>query len=317
MTTTSEQFQAERDSSLGGSDAASILGVKGAYGTPLSVYLEKVEGKRTEESEWMRQGTALEPLLRSAYEKRNGRAIALPEFVRHEAHPFIGGHVDGTTSDKRIWEGKVVRRLNDDWGEPGSDQVPAKFLVQVQHYMELARSHGQPMEFADLTVRDLGSATDYDYTIAGNAEWCGDVLVPTLVAFWNDHIVPRVPPDPGVGEAKDRYPTTVANNYVEATDELVAKWDIYLGILDSQRDVVKVLAEMRHEFEMAMGEEGDHLVRPDGVVLCTWKNGKPRTTIDTKALKSQYPEVYERLAKTSDTPTRTFLAKLTNNGGDE
>jgi predicted phage-related endonuclease len=323
MTTTEAQFQAERVSSLGGSDLANILGLDDAFGSPLSTYMEKVEGKFTEPTDAMEEGTALEPVIRAKYCRRTGLVVHPAPFQRHPEHPFVAGHPDGVAGwpdvpPDRMWEAKRVGSTKG-WGEEGSDQVPKRVAAQVQHYLHVWNEihPDNLLDFSDVTARDKMSMKERDYRVPYSREWCMDVMVPTLVSFWHDHIAPRVPPEPGVGEAKDRYPTTVANNYVEASDALVVKWDEYLDLIQVQAHVKERIAARRHEFEMAMGETGDHLVRPsDGVVLCTWKNGKPRTTIDTKALKAQYPEVYERLAKTSDKPTRTFLPKLTNNGGE-
>ena len=43
-------------------------------------------------------------------------------------------------------------------------------------------------------------------------------------------------------------------------------------------------------------------------ILATWKLGKPSKRLDTKALKSAHPDIYEEFAKEGK-PSRRFLIK--------
>ena len=84
------EFQEERLSGLGGSDAAAIAG-ENPYKSALQVYMEKVGLHKVEETEAMYWGTAIEPAIRTRYEKvaadRYGDKVVVippPLFYRHQ-----------------------------------------------------------------------------------------------------------------------------------------------------------------------------------------------------------------------------------------
>ena len=88
MGLTAEQL-ATRSTGLGGSDAAVACGVS-RWKTPYQLYLEKRgEVPPIEQTEPMRWGHLLEPLVRQEYSERTGRVVRLPsDTLRHPEHTF-------------------------------------------------------------------------------------------------------------------------------------------------------------------------------------------------------------------------------------
>jgi len=147
------QFHADRLTGLGGSDAAAALGVS-PWKTALELYLEKRgELAPFEGNEATRWGMLLEPVVRQEYAERTGRIVRVPEGVLRAAgnRDFMLAHPDGITDDGRLYEGKTARSP-EGWGEPGTDQVPQGYLLQVQHYMLVTA-----MPVADIAVLIGGS----------------------------------------------------------------------------------------------------------------------------------------------------------------
>lgn len=122
---------------IGGSEAAAVLGVS-PWMSRLGLWQLK-RGLRQSDppSERMRWGTRLEPVIIAAYEEERGVTVnRYPESVVHPSYTFMRGIPDGWTADRLI-EVKAIGRLSDDWGPDGTDQVPAHYFAQVQHYMAL------------------------------------------------------------------------------------------------------------------------------------------------------------------------------------
>jgi len=169
MSLTAEQLE-ERRQGIGGSEAAAALGLS-PWKTAIELYEEKRAGSPLsviEPNEAMRWGVILEPVIRQEYANRTGRSVTVPEkSLASSAHPFMLATLDGIAHSvgevDRLFEAKTARS-GFDWGEPGTDQVPQHYLLQVQHYMVVTG-----LELADLAV--LIGASDFRiYEIAADPE---------------------------------------------------------------------------------------------------------------------------------------------------
>jgi putative phage-type endonuclease len=139
MSLTAEQLQV-RATGIGGAEAAAALGLSKRQ-TMLELYMEKRgEFPRREppDEEVIWWGRALEPVVRQKYAEKTGRTIVLPAgSLVSEKHPFMVGHVDGLIyGEHRGYEGKTAYQSTG-WGEEGTDEIPADYLLQVHHYLTL------------------------------------------------------------------------------------------------------------------------------------------------------------------------------------
>lgn len=129
-----EKQREQRRKHIGSSDMAAILGLD-PYRNAMDVYLEKT-GQVQEsggENEFMRTGRLLEePILQFASEElgvkiRRNQYRSLPEF-------HLGANIDGLLEDTgEPVEAKSVHSFSTqrkDWGEPWTDQVPARVIIQ-------------------------------------------------------------------------------------------------------------------------------------------------------------------------------------------
>lgn len=133
-----QQFHQDRLTGIGGSEAAAALGVSDRY-TALDLFLMKRGAVMPfEDNAATRWGRLLEPVVRQHYAERTGYTVTQSKtMLRHPKHEFMIGHPDGFTLDVgRGYEGKTAR-TDRGWGEPGTDQIPQDYVVQVQHYMVL------------------------------------------------------------------------------------------------------------------------------------------------------------------------------------
>jgi putative phage-type endonuclease len=132
------QIYEERKKGIGGSDAPAVLGVS-PWCTPYQVYLEKTGqiDRSLEDSESMFWGRTLEPVIRQRYADVTGRRVIIPDrILRHPGFGFMIGNLDGIAQDNRVLEVKTAR-TPEGWGEPGSNEIPDPYMIQVQHYMAI------------------------------------------------------------------------------------------------------------------------------------------------------------------------------------
>lgn len=132
---------AERQNSLGGSEAAVALGIS-PYAAPIDLWIEKTTGRRqivqTEAMEW---GKILEPVILAKYEERTDfRVVDHQLFARDASCPWMTATLDGIArypDHNRVVEVKTASVYADGWGPDGSDQIPDPYRVQVMHQMAI------------------------------------------------------------------------------------------------------------------------------------------------------------------------------------
>lgn len=181
----------ERASGIGSSDAAAVAGVS-PYQTPYEAYLRKTgELPPQEETQAMRWGTYLEPIIADIYEEETGRKLMRPSpMYRHPGRPWAFASLDRVCQD----DGRVVEiktagiHQADKWGQPGTDQIPDQYVIQVAHQLMVT-----DRDVADVAV--LIAGTDFRiYTLARN-EALEERLWEIEEEFW-ERVQLRMPPEP-------------------------------------------------------------------------------------------------------------------------
>lgn len=290
----------QRRTGIGGSDAAAVLGVS-KWRTPLSVWLDKTgQSDGSAETEPMRWGTLLEPVIKQEYAERTGREVIAPGFLRHHQHQFMVANVDGITRDDRVVEVKTSRSA-DGWGEPGSDQVPEDYLLQVQHYMAVTE-----LPVADIAVL-IGGSDFRIYTVPADAELQA-MMVDAEAAFWRT-VVDLTPPAPvSFADAVAMYGRSARKDSVT-----VATHDVLTALASlhaTRAHLAEVEAREEEQKAIIMKAMGEHdtLVDAAGKVLATWKLSAAPKRFDAKALAAAHPDIHAAFLKEGEA-SRRFLIK--------
>lgn len=290
---TPEQL-ANRKSGIGGSEVAAILGLS-PWRTALDVYLDKVgDGTPQVEHKRMRRGSALEPLILAEFERRMGveidRLPYSPEPLRSPLYPWMLANLDGRMGSDTIVEAKTSFSA-DGWGEDGSDEVPPYYQTQAAHYMEVTGANvcflpalfgldgldWRPVDQDDGSViwtPQIAEDADFRiYTIVRDDAFIAD-LIEVERAFWHDHVLARVPPDPvTAADAKKLWPRDNGSR-IELPDEIAAQ----VEYLKELRQEIKAL-EVRDKaicdaLKIAAGEA--LTLSHNGIDLATYKWQKRR-----------------------------------------
>lgn len=181
----------DRQTGIGGTDAAAIAGV--GFATPEQVYADKLATQPAdrEPTERMRLGTYLEPFVARRYAEAVGLPVEVPlrpRVVRHPAAPWRLCSPDAVlhrdARHARLLEFKCVfGPPGGEWGEPGTDQIPDGYLVQVQHSLDVCRAAGAVTEdAADVAVLFVGFELRV-YRVSLNPDLLGP-LVDLEREFW-------------------------------------------------------------------------------------------------------------------------------------
>lgn len=220
----------DRATGIGSSDIAAIVG-QHPYRTPYSVYAEKVGQLVVPQNERMLWGKKLQRIVAEEWGQRNKVAISwLDETYRTKPEYFMAtpdakcvgtvgnGDVEGIEVKTADW------RQRDLWGEPGTDSIPAWYLLQCQW-------QAMVMGWKRVYVPVLFGGNQLEsYTVEFDPA-LAEELAKRAEAFWTNHVRALEPPEMDWTEAakasiRQRFPKAVSPEYRDATtveDELVAQ----------------------------------------------------------------------------------------------
>jgi len=251
-----EQLKA-RMAGIGGSDAAAVLGVPSARNSALEVYTSKVV-EPTEEDRargallW---GTLLEDAIAGHYGKEHGLRLRSPGTIVRPGEPMVAtldrvqfpDRGDDQTMERGLEVKTSDRGLAWRWGPTGGDKIPEEYWVQVQHYYLVVPT------LVRIDVACLIGGNDYrEYQIPKDESFVRDLQAAER-AWWDRHVTPKLPPEPG-----ERDLQTIKRLYPGTNGETVdlsgmAHWHAVradamknIGELETVRDVAlaKILLAM-------------------------------------------------------------------------
>lgn len=295
------QWLEERRKGVGGSDIAAIMGLS-PWKTAFQVYQEKrkevADWQGNETTDW---GKRMEPAIRQWYSDQTGRAVRLPEkIITHGKYPFMLASLDGFTDDPRGVEIKTARSMKG-WGEPGTNEIPDYYMLQVQHYMVVTA-----FPIFDVPV-SIGGGSPALYEVPADEE-LQEMIIEACSEFWR-RVVDGNPPEPVTyADAVARYGRSTSQGAVTAAPAVIDA----VNDLRTVRKEIEALEGREEEIKgrliITMGEKGDTLIDADGSPLFTYKMANGRKTLDAKALERDLPTIYQKYLKQSD-PVRRFLLK--------
>ena len=283
MTITEKQI-ADRRKGIGSSDAPAIMGYD-PWRNQHDVWREKM-GYDTgfEGNEATDFGNRIERVLLDYAADHIGERVVAPSgpFVKGNLRANVDGMVGAYKRGKPIVEAKAAL-FQDGWGEPGTDEIPSRTLIQVHHQMMAADS--------DLAyvVRMKHYGIDL-YPVAINGD-LGRTVLETCEAWWQRHIVEGEEPDPtpvGRDTVKGMLTMHPCDDDAEPAHidpELVREAARAKELRD---EYAKHYENCRAKIVQQMGEakraetDGWRVTRS----LC-----QGRTSLDQKALKADHPEI--------------------------
>lgn len=302
---------------LGGSDIAAVLGLS-PFKTALELWFELV-GRTTNEDRdllHLRFGQHAESFIAKEYERRTALHTHLhPQTIFHPQHDYIYGHIDRFVTDgidrdfswkpgvqsTRILECKTASVFNrSEWGEDGSSEVPAAYLLQCIWYMAITGG-----EEADLAAL-IGNNDFRVYTIKRDLELEG-LVMEQAKKFWLDHVLAKSPPPAAsTSDAQLLYPRESVGSQLEATPELLQTLKEFTEKSAQAKSITTDCERLKAEILCYMG--GAEKLTRHGKTIATWRCAKASQRLDSRALAEAHPEIASNFT-CSVLGARRFLVK--------
>ena len=299
----SPEWETERHKlGIGGSEAAAIAGLN-PYSSAFTVYWDKLgKSEPIEISEAMRQGSDLEEYVAKRFCEATGKKVRKCEYMLQSAeYPFMIADVDRfVVGENAILECKTSRN-DSNYSYEDANNIPAYQLVQCLHYMSVVgaeKAYLATLIFGkDFNIVEI-NASDYKDDIAS--------LVQIEKRFWEENVLKEIPPKP---DGSKRSTAIISEQFPSANEELppvdLMGYSSQLKRLSELKKQITELMDEKTEIENTLKPAlGEAPVGEYGDFRITWKN-RESTRLDSKALKADMPDVYEKYAKTSS--ARTFL----------
>ena len=289
---------------IGGSRAAACLGLS-PYQTPVEAYL-RIIGEIEDDLDGLEHiywGNQLEDILADEYAKREDCKVRRKNAaIVHPEHEWMVAHIDRErVGTKRVVEIKTGSEyMSHKWGDPGTDQIPDEYQVQVNHYMGLG-----DYDSADVGVL-LGGNKFRIYSIERDDELI-ETIQTRLVQFWEEHVVPRVPPPPvNVDDLSMLYPkdltdTKLAEEWLWETCQKIKALDHKIKGYGIDRDLLAL------SVKSFMGD-ASVLADDEGKALATWKAPKDSKVFNMELFKDEQPKLHKQYLETRPN-SRRFLVK--------
>lgn len=298
---THEQWLEYRRTGIGGSDAATVVGLN-PYSSLYTLYNDKLGLIPTkEDNEAMRQGRDFEDYVSRRWMEATGKKVRRNCYMwRSDEHPFMLADIDReVVGENAGLECKTTSAYNKADLEGG--EVPLTYYVQCQHYMAVM---GFDRMYLAVLVLNRGF---YHFVIERSPEEIA-ALIDAEETFWRDHVLPRIPPPIDGSESTL---DTLSNLYPAAQPD---------GVCPLSRRAAEDLAAIeeltvqRKDLDDAIRAAKARVMEEMGALPAgscegwrvSWKP-QTRSTIDTARLRRDHPDIFSQYAKT--TISRVFRQK--------
>lgn len=289
-------FLTTRRQGIGGSDIAAILGVS-KFKTALDVYLSKTTEQPEQKGEHLYWGHALEnPIIDRFIQDTGANVIRQPEMRRHPDYEWAIANADAliTNGDtiEAILEIKTSSAFKSrEWGADDTDEVPIEYIAQVQWYMWI-------YDVNEAYLAALIGGNQYrQYHITRDDELIA-MLAEKAQAFWQNHVIPRIPPEPQDGaDAQKLYPRDNGDTAEADSDTLTA----YAELRELKAQEKELKAQIAAKEDLLKIKIGSYsAMQANGNTLFTWK-AQQSQRFDSSAFKNAHPDLYQQYTKTSET----------------
>ena len=291
-----DEWLAHRTNSIGGSDAAAIVGLS-QYSSPYSVWADKT-GKLPpkEDNEAMRQGRDLEEYVAKRFTEATGKKLRRENSILiNPKYPFAHANVDRVVvGEDAGFEAKTTSVLNLSKFKNG--EYPENYYVQCVHYLAVT---GAKRWYLGVVILGVG----FEWFVIERDEDEIAALMQSEEAFWTyvkKNVAPPTDGTKGTTEAlKAIFPVS--------TDDKVDlfAYDADLERLESVKKQIKELTDVKDGIENRvkgfMGEAG----RGESDRFKVSWTSSSRSSFDAKAFAAAHPDI-DLSEYYKNTTARTF-----------
>jgi putative phage-type endonuclease len=280
-----QEWLAQRRTGIGGSDVAAILGLS-RWKSPLDVYLDKTgQAASTAETEPMRWGTLLEPVILAEFSRRTGVTVEKPrDIIRDPGFPWMLASLDGWAPELEAVVEVKTARTSDGWGDDGSGEIPAYYQTQVAHYMAVT---GATIAFVPVLI---GASEFRVYQVERDEVLIRDMVEAERV-FWHDHVLAGVPPEPVNAADAARLWSRDSGETIEVAGEVADDVEELRHLKAQAKEIEERIGSIEDRLKVAFRDAS--AIAYGGKTLATFK-AQTRKGFDSKALVAAHPDLAEQ-----------------------
>lgn len=291
-----------RGSHIGGSDAAVIVGMNN-WKAPLALWLEKTGQAEPEDlSGNMRVqfGSYAEEFVARSFCRETGKKVHRTGVYVNSKYPWACASIDRMlVGENTFLECKTAAGWKkDQW----QDAIPPAYYCQIQHYMAVLN-----IPYCYIACM-FGNGEEFIWHKVDRDEESISALMKAEEDFWQ-RVQEKTMPDVDGTESCTQ---ALQKTFSDSTESSVALESAAMGILDSLKDLERVETDIKAQIDERKNRLcamlGENEIGEIGLWRVTWKPTKPRVTIDSKRLKEELPNVYEKYMKVGN-PSRRFAIK--------
>jgi putative phage-type endonuclease len=314
----SPQQHAARAKGVGSSDAAPAVGLS-PWKTPIQLWMEKtnrVEPEDISEKDVIIFGNELEDVVARQFTRRRGMRVQqkhTPYFRRFDSGLVMVANIDRQIigEDAGDFRGCPLEcKTADKYTRQHWDEVPDHYRLQVEHQMVAANK-----DRAILAVV-IGGNEYQDFEIERHPDM-SEFLVAKESEFWQC-VIDDVAPQPINAEDVVRLYPVDSGKVKIADPELVMLHEELMSIRATYKRLGDQKKKLEDALKMAIGEDAEILLEPDGQTLATWKTAKGSdyvkweqiaTELESLVPAEEYARIYAANSGTYPHGSRRFLPK--------
>lgn len=290
-----------RKKGIGGSDAGSICGLN-PYSTAISVFQDKTQPQVEEkaDNEAMRQGRDLEEYVARRFTEETGKKVRRANAIFfHEEHPFMLANVDRLiVGENAGLECKTASAYSADKWKDG--HITESYEIQCHHYMAVTGADAWYIACVVLGKEFIWHKIERDDETI-------QMLIQIETDFWYQNVLADKMPAPDGSKAAEELLSKYYKNSdpdksiaLVGFDEKLRRRDEISELQDKlEKEKKQIEQEVKVYMEDAEKAYSDHY-------SVSWKS-VTSNRVDSKKLKSVYPEVYRECVKASE--SRRFTVK--------
>jgi putative phage-type endonuclease len=267
-TMTHDEWLAQRQKGIGGSDVAAICGVS-RYRSTLNVYLDKIgEIPPLTDNQRMRAGRMLEPVIADMFAEDTGKKVKRNNMLlQHPEHKFMLANIDRWIVGENA--GLEIKNTSEyakgDWA---NGAVPVEYMLQCNHYLAVT---GADRWYIAVLI----GGHDLQWRIIERDETLIANLISIEKQFWEEHVLARVEPvvtHLDTDWLKRMYPQSEPLKEIELDDSL---YDTLVDL--NQAELEGKLIDQRIETaknRLKQAMQDAEIALYSGKKICTWKTNK-------------------------------------------
>ena len=283
-----------RNLGIGGSEAAVVVGMN-KWKSPFQLWLEKreeVEPEDLSENEYVYWGNVLEQAVADRFCELTGKKVQRRGLLQSEEYPFMLASVDRMVVGENA--GLECKTANGFAGKQWEDdEVPDAYYIQCQHYMAVTGCERW-------YIAVLIGGNKFIWKCIERNSHDIDILISAEKAFWNKVQFDVMPEVDGSENCAFALSERFEGGHIEPV-ELDSEAGYILGRIDELQTLTKELTneieENKNKLKLMLGNNEIGLV---GDRKVTWKTQAGRTTIDSKKLKADLPDIFSKYSKTGN-----------------